>query len=218
MCNTTKLYSELIQAYNYYNETLFSNKLDSCIITLHRDKKSLGYYVPAIWAETTDTAGTVAEIALNPSYFVSRSTEATLSTLVHEMCHKYHQDHVGNVPRKGYHNKVFSDIMNDVGLQTSHDGTVNGRTVGQSMSHYIIEDAPFAIETKKLLDSGFKLSYVDTWKQDTAVKKKKAAASKTKYTCNGCDTNVWAKPDTSIICGSCHTLSGETIFLTAVAT
>ena len=213
MCNTTRLYKELTDAYNYYNDTLFSNKLDSCIITLHRDKKSLGYYIPAVWNDTTGEQG-IAEIAMNPTHFVSRSIESTLSTLVHEMCHKYHQDFGNNVPRKAYHNKEFSNIMNDVGLQTSHDGTVNGNPVGQSMSHYIIADAPFAIETKKLLDTGFKLSYVDTWKQGTTAKKK-AAASKTKYSCNGCDLNIWAKPDTSVICGSCHTLSGETIFLTA---
>jgi hypothetical protein len=37
-----------------------------------------------------------------------------------------------------------------------------------------------------------------------AEERKKKAASKTKYTCEACGTNAWAKPDTALICGTCY--------------
>ena len=37
---------------------------------------------------------------------------------------------------------------------------------------------------------------------ESATRRKKAA-SKTKYTCPGCEANAWAKPGTSLICGDC---------------
>ena len=38
---------------------------------------------------------------------------------------------------------------------------------------------------------------------DAGKARKKKAASKTKYTCPGCEFNAWAKPDGNLWCGDC---------------
>ena len=39
---------------------------------------------------------------------------------------------------------------------------------------------------------------------DAGKARKKKAASKTKYTCPGCELNAWAKPDANLWCGDCE--------------
>jgi transcription elongation factor Elf1 len=43
--------------------------------------------------------------------------------------------------------------------------------------------------------------YVELWSDPE--KRKKKAASKTKYTCPGCGLNAWGKPAINLVCGDC---------------
>jgi hypothetical protein len=54
------------------------------------------------------------------------------------------------------------------------------------------------------MGKGFDTLYVELWSEGEAKKRKKKAASKTKYTCPTCSVNAWAKPRTSLICGDCR--------------
>jgi ribosomal protein S27AE len=45
---------------------------------------------------------------------------------------------------------------------------------------------------------------VELWGDADKAKRKKKAASKTKYSCSDCDANAWAKPETRLICGECE--------------
>jgi hypothetical protein len=134
------------------------------------------------------------EIALNPSHFHARTTEQSLSTLVHEMAH-LEQHHFGTPSRAGYHNAQWARRMEAMGLIPSDTGTPGGRKVGQKMSHYIQEDGPFARVCAELIARGFDPLYVERWSEGAAVTRKKKAASKTRYTCPTCGLNAWAKPD-----------------------
>ena len=207
-----QLYNELTTAFDYYNARLFDNKLPACILTLSRSDKYAGYFVEGIWNKEGQDKS-LDEIALNPSLFSDRTTEETLSTLVHEMCHMY-QFAFLKASRKGYHNGEFANLMETVGLQCSSTGEEGGKTTGQKMSHYILNNGNFDINTKELLDSGFKLSYKDTWDQTKTKKVATTKKNKIKYTCSGCDSNAWAKPAASLICGSCYDLSSEVVKLT----
>ena len=73
------------------------------------------------------------EIALNPSHFRDRSTEQSLSTLVHEMTH-LEQHHFGKPSRAGYHNKQWAGMMKAVGLIPSDTGAPGGKEVGQKVT------------------------------------------------------------------------------------
>lgn len=41
---TTDTYTELLQAYDFFNGALFDGKLPSCLITLQREKHTCGYF------------------------------------------------------------------------------------------------------------------------------------------------------------------------------
>ena len=88
-----------------------------------------------------------------------------------------------------------------VGLVPSDTGQPGGKMVGQRMSHYIEEGGPFDRHCDEFLARGADLSYVDIWDQAAARQKNE---SKTKYTCSGCGTNAWAKPDVNLVCGACN--------------
>lgn len=89
---TYQTYSELQQAYDHFNATLFDSKLPYCLITLQREKRTVGYFSAARFASLDGS--TTDEIAINPSYFAVVPLVETMQTLVHEMAHLW-QQHLG---------------------------------------------------------------------------------------------------------------------------
>lgn len=197
---TRELYPDLQEAFDHFNRQLFSSSLPQCLITLQRHKGAGGYFSPERFAHQTNAEIIVHEIALNPQYFEHRTPAEILSILVHEMAHLWQQHH-GTPPRRCYHNQEWARKMIAVGLHPSHTGEPGGKTVGQRMSHYIIEGGPFDRACAKLLATHPPTFYRDLADEATARKKR---ASKTKYTCPDCEQNAWAKPGASLICGECQ--------------
>jgi predicted SprT family Zn-dependent metalloprotease len=157
----------------------------------------------------TDGQSVTDEIALNPSYFKTRTSEQVLSTLVHEMAHLW-QYHYGKISRAGYHDRQWSSKMQEIGLIPSDTGQPGGKVTGQKMSHYIDPDARFSHHCAELLASGFTLPYVELWDESKTVNSK--AKSKTKFTCCECGANAWGKPELKVICAGCdEPMIGEAI-------
>jgi hypothetical protein len=198
---TQRTYKTLDDAYRFFNARLFAGKLPGCLITMQRSKKAYGYFAGGRFG-SKDGAEVTDEIALNPSHFRNRTTEQSLSTLVHEMVHLL-QHHFGKPSRVSYHNKEWAGMMRAVGLIPSASGAPGGREVGQQMTHYIEEDGRFAKACAELIGSGFDALYVELWQEGDAAKRAKKAASKTRYTCPQCGVNAWAKPQVALICGDC---------------
>jgi len=197
---TAITYDELASAYDHFNTRLFDGRLPKCLITMQRKGKTFGYFAGARFG-THDGTEVTDEIALNPAHFRDRTTEQTLSTLVHEMVHLQHH-HQGTPSRTGYHNRQWAILMRVVGLMPSSTWAPGGKQVGQHVGHYVEPDGRFERACQTLLAGGFVLPYVDIWQDGKARKKK--AASKTKYTCPACSANAWAKPGTSLVCGVCN--------------
>ena len=198
MTNPTKTnYDGFNKAYDFFNRRLFSNELPRCLITMQRGKTYYGFFAGGTW-KAAEGGEEADEIALNPSTFRSRTTEETLSTLVHEMAHLW-QFHHGKPSRNGYHNKEWGRKMREIGLVPSSTGKEGGKETGQKVSHYIDGIGRFKKECAALIEKGFQVPYIDFLVDEK--KKKKKAASKTKYTCPECDLNAWAKPDVLILCG-----------------
>lgn len=151
-------YQQFQNAYDFYNERLFDGELQDCLIVFQRKTRTFGYISYDRHSIVGDTQY-LHELALNPDYFAYRTVIETLSTLVHEMCHlKQHMD--GTETRKTYHNKEFSTLMFERGLQTSHTGEEEGKPVGQNMSHYILPDGKFLEVTLEFLrETDFKNFY-----------------------------------------------------------
>lgn len=211
---TTRNYHELTAAYDHFNAALFAGRLPPCLITLQRKNKALGYFAGGRFG-TRDGQEITDEIALNPTHFMGRTVEDVLSTLVHEMTH-VEQHHFGKPTRPGYHNKQWAGLMRAVGLIPSHTGAPGGKDVGQQMTHYVEPGGRFERSCAALTGSGFVLPYVELWGEGDATRKAKKAASKTKYTCPDCAANAWAKPETSLVCGTCYKLDDtQPVFMRA---
>lgn len=184
-------------AFNYFNQVLFANELGPLMLNFSRKARSRGFYFPGAWRRGKDNS--VAELSLNPDV-LDRPPRDSLSTLVHEMVHHW-QFSFGTPSRRGYHNKEWAAKMIEMGLHPSDTGEPGGNIVGQQMTHYIVEDAPFdrafaAMPPEVLLP----------WTSAAgtqATKKKRQARRKTAYNCPSCDAKVWGKPSLSILCGEC---------------
>jgi len=207
---TKQTYNELQEAYNFFNKRLYSNKLNSCLITLQRKPRSYGYFCKGRFfnrdGRTTD------EIALNPVYFESRTDRGVLSTLVHEMTHLW-QWHFGNPGRRGYHNRQWAREMIRIGLCPSATGQPGGKETGYQMTHYILDGGEFEDAYCELDAMGFRLSWVENNNlmvglappTSKATQGTTDGSNRWKYSCPRCRFNAWAKPNGKLICGNCNT-------------
>lgn len=159
---TSEVYTELDVAFDFFNTELFSGKLNHCLITLQREKRTFGYFSKARFVRSHDEHEFTDEIALNPGYFAVRHIEETLATLVHEMAHMY-QLYFGTPGRRGYHNKEWSGIMMELGLFPTNNGLPTGMQTGESVSHVIIEGGKFDLVCQKLLGTEFRISWLDRY-------------------------------------------------------
>lgn len=159
-------YTELQQAYDFFNEHLFAMSLPNMLITLQRGKNTFGYFAPDRFTGESN----VSELAMNPDYFGARSLADTLSTLAHEMVHvwQYHSPNVKKC-RGGYHDRVWGGKMEQIGLMPSNTGREGGKKTGQQMTHYIIKGGQFQTAVYNLLKSGFSISWYDKWSSGMAV-------------------------------------------------
>ena len=141
--NKKELHTQLQEAYQFFNQHLFNNRLPPCVITVQRDKdNSHGYFSPARFGQQNNNDQFTDEIAINPIYFINAKLHNVLSTLVHEMVH-LEQHHLGHSGRGRYHNREWGQWMQRVGLMPSNTGQVGGRQTGDQMTHYIIKGGAF---------------------------------------------------------------------------
>lgn len=203
MSNPTKqTYDALNKAYDFFNKRLFAGQLPRCLVTLQRQSHTLGFFDHKRFAKRGGD-GITDEIALNPRHFKERTTEDSLSTLVHEMVHQ-RQWHFGKPRSHGYHDKEWASMMKEIGLYPSTTAQPGGKEIGKKVSHYIVRGGPFDVACAALIKLGCDISYVEVGRNEEKAKKKRE--SKTKYTCPKCELNAWAKPDAHLRCDDCQLL------------
>lgn len=156
-----ELYNQLQDAYDFFNQELFSGRLPSCLITVQRENECIhGYFSFRRFGSKGEKIKETDEIAMNPIYFVNARIENVLSTLVHEMVH-LEQAHFGDPGRGRYHNRQWGDWMLRVGLMPSNTGKEGGRKTGDQMTHFIIKDGKFDVACKKLISKNFEITWYD---------------------------------------------------------
>lgn len=155
---THETYDEWQLAYQELNTFLFGGQLPDCLITLQREKNSMGYFSKQRFVnrhgEKTD------EIALNPAFWASHGMREALQTLGHEMTHLW-QFHFGSPGRGRYHNAQWADKMESIGLMPSHTGEPGGKRTGDYMADYIIEGGRFEEAIDRLTARGFEMKWMD---------------------------------------------------------
>lgn len=229
---TVENYSDLQKAYDFFNERLFSGSLPECLITLQREKSTMGYFSAARFYHVVSGVKT-DEIALNPSYFSCHPPVEIFQTLVHEMAHLW-QHHHGDPGRGRYHNKEWADMMESIGLMPSSTGKPGGDRTGDRISDYPIEGGPFLQAYNELVTDEFMIRWYDRFpardhfnaavesgefygdiadlveagivvQEDTgALAITQNKTNRVKYTCRSCESNVWGKPLLNVICGDCN--------------
>jgi hypothetical protein len=186
---TTREYTGLQAAFDFFNAELFGNKLPDLVITLQRKAHSRGHFASDRFAERIGAKRQHHELNLNPDAMFGETDERIVSTLVHEQVHLA-QFAGGKAPSKGYHNKDWARRMKEAGLYPSSTGAPGGRETGQRMTHYVIPGGPFQVAFKKLAKSGWKLGLQSAAQPGRT----KAPPSKIKYECPECGLAVWGKP------------------------
>lgn len=168
---TQQTYAELQQAYEHFNHALFDGRLPNCLITLQREKRSMGYFSSRRFA---DAEGNFTdEIAMNPAFFAVMPILETMQTLVHEMCHLW-QFHFGKPGRGRYHNEEWARKMESIGLMPSSTGSPGGARTGERMSDYALEGGPFVNACAELLTRSFCLTWYDRFTDLSAVTRSSA--------------------------------------------
>ena len=221
---TEQQFKSLNSAYKYFNRKLFKGQLPGCILNFSRLKGSHGFLAPDRWKHVDDDEFGIHEISLTPTTLYRTPIEI-FSTLVHEMCHLW-QWEFGSPSRNGYHNKEWAAKMLEVGLIPSNTGKPGGKMTGQSMTHYMEKDGVYHKAFLKMperyilpftsLDAAVMKSLIEgaasTPGDDEDERKKRlrklrpVSRNKTKYTCPGCNVNVWGKPSLKIRCEDCQVL------------
>ena len=155
---TREFYDILRMAFGHFNKELFDGRLPNCLITVQRERNTMGYFSPDRWGNSSGEKA--HEIAINPAYFANHKVIEIFQTLVHEQCHMW-QHIYGKASRSGYHNKEWAEKMSSIGLISSHNGEPDGKTTGQLMSDYPAPDGEFIKSCKRLIADGYKLNWVD---------------------------------------------------------
>ncbi|TQV77324.1 SprT family zinc-dependent metalloprotease [Aliikangiella marina] len=166
---TQDSYESILQAYDFFNQALFSGKLPKVIITYHRQRRVMGYASIARWVNAKREF--VDELAVNPEYFAQYPLIEICQTLCHEMVHIW-QAHFGKPGRRGYHNAEWARKMKSIGLMPSSTSKPGGSETGENMMDYILVDGPFLKTCQKLINKGFKIPWVDrypTFRQEVPI-------------------------------------------------
>jgi hypothetical protein len=153
---TARMYSELRFAYDFFNEHLFGNALPGCMLTLQREKRSVGYFSAKRFGDIKGV--TADEIAINPEWFAVTPLVETLQTLAHEMTHQW-QEHFGKPARGRYHNTEWAAKMESIGLRPHGP---DGKRVGDAIGDKPIPGGRFLAAVDELVSKqGFGLSWFD---------------------------------------------------------
>lgn len=211
---TAETYAYWQGAFSFFNERLFQGKLANCVITLTRSR-ALGFFCPRAFQD--GDGRTAHEISMNPTWFEARGDLGSLSTFVHEMAHQWRED-MGPLNRKGgkgsggYHDKVWAEKMEQVGLMPSHTGEPGGKRTGFQMTHYVIEGGRFDRACAELLGAGHAINWRDNRLnlEASPVTRGPAAApavaknTRTRFICGACALKAWSRASAKLSCNDCN--------------
>ncbi len=219
--------AELQFALNHFNQAFWDGQVPDPILMYTSKPKCFGYFAPDKF-ENADRK-VVSAIALNSAYLAVRSDRESLGTLAHEAVHAW-RHYLGPLNRKGsrgsggYHDKVWADEMERIGLIPSSTAAPGGKRTGYRVSHNILPGGMFDRVCSELLATGFRISWADRIVRpnsgdfgfgaseaggesvgpNAAIKAKKR--DRIRFTCSdkSCGLNAWAKPSAKLICGNCR--------------
>jgi predicted SprT family Zn-dependent metalloprotease len=192
---TQEVYGNLQTAFDKLNAELFEGKLPHVVITLQRKKRAYGFYCRGRFDNGAGVK--IDEIALNPQYGNMREPVQVLSTLAHEMVHLW-QHCFGKVTPSNHHNHEWGNKMKSIGLPPAPTRP-GGKTTGNSVTHTIDPDGPFAACAPAILEASGNLKGVgDALTGPAPVRK---SGKYIKYECPCCGSLARSRPGMVLACG-----------------
>ena len=191
MKTANKNIEELKKAFDYYNEKLFSGKLEDCYITIQKSRHWSGYFKPKSHV-MRDGETKCHTICIESTSFFDRDERAVASTLVHEMMHLW-QYQYGKYPKTPTHNKEFIKKLEFLGFKA-----VKLDKTGRKMTQEVKEGGLFA-----RANEDFKMEL--DWTEVMQEKKPVRGKNKTPYKCTECNYTVYGKEGLAITCIDCDT-------------
>ena len=217
---TTEQFRRIQRAFDFLNRELFKKKgnedgeLPAVFIILQRKANCGGYFaenrIEVSGGGKSKTKETVHELALNPEHFESYGQKGVLAVLAHEMVHLWQTVHGEHKPRRGYHNREWSEKMIQIGLRPicadpsrRASEPRGGIPSGQSMTHEIIKNGRFDKAADKFLkENGDLIMIAENWRREKGGSNRD---TKVKMICDCGKATAWAKPTADLLCGKCHT-------------
>lgn len=217
---TLQVSTEWQSRYSFFNERLFDSALPDCVITFTKHPLAQGYFCAEAFR---DRRGFIAhEIAMNPAYFALGDQES-FATLVHEMCHLWRhlfgqRNRKGGMGAPGYHDAVWADRMEAIGLIPSDTGKPGGNRTGFHMRDYAIEGGPFDLACRELLIGGDGVNWRDAnvslWtaapfdeagpiRPQGGGRGRGKKPTRTRFECPGCKLTAQSRRSARIACIDC---------------
>jgi hypothetical protein len=206
---SAQMYVPLLEAFNHLNDELFGGELPDCLVTIRAKGRTQGFYHAKRFAALRDKA-VADEIAMNPAFFPTHPSREIAGSFVHEMAHHW-QEHHGKPPRNGYHDCQWAAKMRPIGLMPSDTEAVGGKQTGYKVSHYIIENGPFALSFERLSATGWQIGRGDAVtvapasggesEGEGAVESPKA--KRERFVCPGCGLKMYGPSWARVRCDSC---------------
>jgi len=221
---TLEAHNECQVAFDFLNQKLFKPtfgvELPNVMLNLPYSARYLGVFIPDLWVKSSDEAKKYSSIGLNLHALVDDLQ--ILQVLAHEAVHlgqEVYPDAFGKPCKNGWHGNSFAKAMNKIGLIVSSTGKPGGKTTGYRMSDYVLPGGLFEAVFDDFKQAGHQFSWcirlgqqgpisepddisLDLDRTTDKVKERKRR-SKTKYTCDNCQINAWAKPGVRLNCGAC---------------
>jgi len=209
---TVEAYGLFQNSFSFLNQRLFGGLLPDCMITFSTNRRALGYFCAGAFENRERNVA--HEISMNPRYLGVRPDAESFSTFVHEMSHLARHvsgrlNRKGGKGRGGYHDRVWADIMESVGLMPSTTGAPGGKRTGYAVHHYIIKGGPFELACQELLGSGH---FID-WRSARPLYTGGPSGgeepappprnTRTCFVCAGCDVKAWSRRTAKLSCNDC---------------
>lgn len=217
----------LTKLYDYLNKKLLNSTLGDCMLLWTRNREYIGgYYSPRKWSDANKDV-IIDEIGINVNIMQSGDMVEIGSILLHEMFHKFQQDH-GTPGVVGYHNEEYARLMGNAGIVIkSLDKGKEGESTGYMMVNEIQDDGDFMRVITEMPPDLLPRWFADPFEVDPADPnggdgggggqgkwKNKGdwvpprggggkSGTRYKYTCPLCGLNVWAKWGAKVMCLEC---------------
>ena len=202
---TETLCAELQKLFDTFNYDLFARELPDCMLTVDTAyQAAYGFFRPDAFTRADGTV--IDQIALNPTYILSRPMCEVAGTVAHEMAHLWVHRCAGKRITSGYHCAVWGRKMRAIGLMPSNTGRPGGKQTGYQMTHYAMAGGRFLESVAALEAQGFSITRGrfqrelgrSTLRDPNARGKRKG---KVKFACPVCGQACWGSSKLNLICG-----------------